>query len=62
MKDLKDTVRVAEVAAVTEVINYLTSTHDLSAEGVGFMGRGCPLPSQIGSLGERRMLPHQGFV
>jgi len=27
---------------------------------VGFLGRGVPLPSRLGSLGERRELPQQG--
>jgi len=30
------------------------------AEGVGFLGRRCPLPSRLGDLGERRELPQRG--
>jgi len=28
--------------------------------GVGFLGRGVPLPSRLGDLGERRELPQRG--
>jgi len=30
------------------------------AEGLGFLGRGVPLPSRLGGLGERRELPQRG--